>query len=86
MESVAREISKSQLPIISAIGHETDFTISDFVSDLRAPTPSAAAEIISQNHTNLLESFSRNKDYIEKGLLNKIEAVSYTHLTLPTKA
>ena len=75
MESVAREISKSQLPIISAIGHETDFTISDFVSDLRAPTPSAAAEIISQNHTNLLESFSRNKDTIEKGLLNKIEAL-----------
>ena len=75
MESVAREISKSQVPIISAIGHETDFTISDFVSDLRAPTPSAAAEIISQNHTNLLESFSRNKDYIEKGLLNKIEAL-----------
>ena len=75
MESVAREISKSQLPIISAIGHETDFTISDFVSDLRAPTPSAAAEIISQNHTNLLESFSRNKDTIEKGLLNKIETL-----------
>ena len=75
MESVARESSKSQVPIISAIGHETDFTISDFVSDLRAPTPSAAAEIISQNHTNLLESFSRNKDYIEKGLLNKIEAL-----------
>ena len=75
MESVAREISKSQVPIISAIGHETDFTISDFVSDLRAPTPSAAAEIISQNHTNLLESFSRNKDAIEKGLLNKIEAL-----------
>lgn len=75
MESVAREISKSQLPIISAIGHETDFTISDFVSDLRAPTPSAAAEIISQNHTNLLESFIRNKDSIEKGLLNKMEAL-----------
>ncbi len=75
MESVAREISKSQVPIISAIGHETDFTISDFVSDLRAPTPSAAAEIISQNHTNLLESFSRNKDTIVKRLLNKIEAL-----------
>ena len=75
MESVAREISKSQLPIISAIGHETDFTISDFVSDLRAPTPSAAAEIISQNHTDLLESFSRNKDTVVKELLNKIEAL-----------
>ena len=46
-EEVAREIFKSKIPIISAIGHETDFTISDLVADLRAPTPSAAAEIIS---------------------------------------
>ena len=69
MESVAREISNSQLPIISAVGHETDFTISDFVADLRAPTPSAAAEIISQNHSNLLESFSRNKTHIENRYL-----------------
>ena len=53
MESVARAIFKSEIPLVSAIGHETDFTISDFVADLRAPTPSAAAEIISQNHSNL---------------------------------
>ena len=44
-EIVAREIFKSKIPIISAVGHETDFTICDFVSDMRAPTPSAAAEI-----------------------------------------
>ena len=44
-ERLAREIAKAQTPIISAVGHETDFTIADFVSDMRAPTPSAAAEI-----------------------------------------
>ena len=48
-ETLAREIYNFDIPIISAIGHETDFTICDFVSDLRAPTPSSAAEIISVN-------------------------------------
>jgi len=46
-ELLARAIAKSDLPIVSAVGHETDFTIADFVADLRAPTPSAAAEIIT---------------------------------------
>jgi exodeoxyribonuclease VII large subunit len=46
-ESLARTIAASMLPIVSAIGHETDFTLADFVSDLRAPTPSAAAEVIT---------------------------------------
>ena len=53
-ESVARAIASSALPICSAVGHETDFTIADFVADCRAPTPSAAAELVSLNREDQL--------------------------------
>ena len=75
MESVAREIFKSRLPIVSAIGHETDFTISDFVADLRAPTPSAAAELISENHFYLSDSLERKTNEIIKIISNKINNI-----------
>ncbi len=53
-ERVARAIFASRIPVVSAVGHETDVTIADFVADLRAPTPSAAAEIVSRNQQELL--------------------------------
>jgi len=53
-EVVARAIYKSHIPVISAVGHEIDFTISDFVADLRAPTPSAAAELVVRNKVELI--------------------------------
>ena len=76
MESVAREISKSQVPIISAIGHETDFTICDFVSDLRAPTPSSAAEILSEFFVNIIDSITLYKSQLKKELNSKLLILS----------
>ena len=69
-EIVARAIYKSEIPIISAVGHETDFTISDFVSDLRAPTPSAAAELAVPNIYDVKANISEKENRL-KTLLNK---------------
>ena len=60
-EIVARAISSSDLPVISAVGHEVDITISDLVADLRAPTPSAAAELISRDQRELLERLAESR-------------------------
>jgi exodeoxyribonuclease VII large subunit len=57
-EALARVIAASDIPVISAVGHETDFTICDFVSDLRAPTPSAAAELVIRSKQELADKLS----------------------------
>lgn len=63
-ETVARAIFSSDIPIISAIGHETDFTIADFVADLRAPTPSAAAELVVPVATDIYNKLNNNQFYM----------------------
>jgi exodeoxyribonuclease VII large subunit len=67
-EQVARAIATSALPIISAVGHEIDFTIADFVADLRAPTPSAAAEIISPDSQQIQTQLNRLQQSLTESL------------------
>ena len=66
---VAEAIVASQIPVISAVGHETDFTIADFVADVRAPTPSAAAEIVFQEKAHLLAQLAQASKVLDRCLL-----------------
>lgn len=73
-EIVARSIFSSKIPIISAVGHETDFTIADFVADLRAPTPSAAAEIAVPSQLELVSRVMVDKSRITNAMIKRIDA------------
>ena len=72
-EIVANSIYNSEIPIISAVGHETDFTIADFVSDLRAPTPSAAAELAVPDIYEVKQKLNSYKDRLRMALVKKVE-------------
>lgn len=90
-EMLARAIFACKTPVVSAVGHETDFSICDFVADMRAPTPSAAAELISPDINALRQTFDDNlewmHDYIERkcdkyeNLLQKFTFVKYKNFT-----
>jgi exodeoxyribonuclease VII large subunit len=74
-EIVARAIYNSEIPVITAVGHEIDFTISDFVSDLRAPTPSAAAELAVPDRKELIENLLNLSKQLEVTYKNRINSL-----------
>ncbi len=73
---VARSIADSQIPVISGIGHETDFTISDFVADIRAATPTAAAEIVSQSQVNLIQQLAQMQQQLQQNMQARLNQLA----------
>jgi exodeoxyribonuclease VII large subunit len=74
-ERVVRAIAASELPVISAVGHETDITLSDFAADIRAPTPSAAAEIVAAPRVELLARVGGLRSMLERDMRQRLEKV-----------
>jgi exodeoxyribonuclease VII large subunit len=74
---VARAIFKSNIPIISAVGHEIDFTIADFVADVRAPTPTAAGEIAVPNKKELISFINSLTDRLARGMQYQLEGLKH---------
>lgn len=72
-EVVARAIARSEVPVISAVGHEIDFTIADFVADVRAPTPSAAAELAVREKAELVDSVQLYRRRLEQSLMRRVQ-------------
>lgn len=81
-EIVARAIAECRVPVVSAVGHQTDFTISDFVADLRAPTPSAAAELVVAQASGVLDELTEQEDRIRSALSLRLERLRSALLSL----
>ncbi len=75
-ESVARAITDCTIPVVAAVGHEVDFTIADFVADLRAPTPSVAAELLVPDRADLLRVLQRQRQRLVQYLRQRLESAS----------
>ncbi len=73
-KELADAIYRSNIPIISAVGHETDFTIADFTADLRAATPSAAAELVIVEKSKLYDLLEQNREQLRKALQDKLDS------------
>lgn len=85
-EEVALAIAQSEIPVITGVGHETDFTIADFVADLRAPTPSAAAEMAVPNLSDVKDHISDLKTNLKSSLLSKINSEKLKLESISSKA
>lgn len=72
-EAVARAIFRSRIPVVSAVGHEVDYTIADFVADLRAPTPTAAAEMVVRSWQEWLDRIEAQRDRLGQGIRHCLE-------------
>jgi len=75
-EKVARAVFESKIPVMSAIGHETDYTITDFVADMRAPTPSAAGEIVVPVKDDLISKCNEEFKYLNRIFLNYLQSIN----------
>ena len=76
-EAVARAIAACPVPVVSAVGHEIDFTISDFAADVRAPTPSAAAEILSADSAELLDHLAQVSARLRRSMATRLETIRH---------